>query len=168
MLKLKEVVIWGMVLVGSVFAASAQDVIKPVKVEIPEVYSRGNGGNVRCYIYKPAVSKGVKPVVRIYAQNNQRGIPMLLQYKYGTLPVRLLTIAKNTQYLLAFHVGIDDILYTLQGTSPYNWKWNGRAKAPLSPLVAIPGEKVKSIRWWAVVTSGNNTYTSDTLTSIIQ
>lgn len=168
MLKLKEVVIGGIVLVSTVFAARAQDAVKPVKIEIPEVYTGVDGGSVRCYIYKPTVSKGVKPVIRIYARNNQRGIPMLLQYKEGALPVRLLTLAKNSQYQLAFHVGIDEILYTSQGKSSYTWKWNGRAKAPASPLVAVPGEKVKSIRWWAVVTTGNNTYTSDTLTTTIE
>lgn len=168
MLKLKEVVIGGIILVSTVLAVRAQDAVKPVKIEIPEVYSAAGGGSVRCYIYKPAVSKGVRPVIRIYAQNNQRGIPMLLRYKNGVLPVRLLTLAKNSQYQLAFHVGTDEILYTSQGKSPYTWKWNGRAKAPASPLVAIPDEMVKSIRWWAVVTTGNNTYTSDTLITIIQ
>lgn len=147
--------------------AFAQKENNAIKIEVPATYNVNTAEDIRCYVYKPAIGKN-KPVIQIFAQNNQRGMPMKLLRNKTELPVRLLALARNTPYHLAFRVGANEVLYQKQGSSPYSWSWRGRAKVPASPIVAIPGERVENIKWWATVKIGNKTYTSDTLTTTIE
>lgn len=133
------------------------------KLEVAETYSTASDGFVICHVYKPAVKSTV--VVSIYAQNDQRAIPMQLRYKKGMLPVKLRLPAANTTYYQAVKIPLSKILIT-KPSADYSWMWRGKAKAPVSPIVAK--EKVSSIRWWAIVTIGKTTYTTDTLTTTIE
>lgn len=151
--------------IQSALSASAQEAITPIRIEVPAVYTTSAMGDVRCYLNKSTVGKS-KPVVRLFAQNNLRNIPMKLQHNRTEIPVRMLALARNSPYHLAFRVGVNEVLYQAQGSSPYSWSWRGRAKAPASPLAG--NEKPKSIKWWATVTIGAKIYTSDTLTTTIE
>lgn len=167
MIKLHKVFcICAMVLLSAI-SASAQKENKAIKLEVPATYNANIAEDLRCYVYKPALGKN-KPVIQIFAQNNQRGMPMKLLRNKTELPVRLLALARNTPYHLAFRAATNEVLYQKQGSSPYSWSWRGRAKAPASPIVAIPGERIENIKWWATVTIGTKTYTSDTLTTTIE
>lgn len=165
MTRLLKVFCTGILLTQSSIAAIAQEANKPVKIEVPTTYTANAAGDIRCYLNKAAVGNK-KPVVQVFAQNNLRSIPMKLQYKKTELPVRLLALARNSSYYLAFRAGVNEVLYQAQGNSPYSWSWRGRPKAPASPIAG--SEKVKTIKWWATVTIGTKTYTSDTLTTTIQ
>lgn len=156
----------GLYLLHSAHTTYAQEAPKPIKIEVSELFPVGTG-DVRCYLNKSAIGRN-KPVIQIFAQNNQRGMPMRLLHKRTELPVRMLALVRNTPYQLAFRAEINEVLYLAQGSSPYSWSWRGRAKALASPLVSIPGEKVETIKWWATVIIGTKTYTSDTLTTTIQ
>jgi len=148
----------------SAISVQAQEA-KPIKIEVPATYSANAAGDIRCLLNKATVGKN-KPVIQVFAQNNLRSIPMKLQHNKTELPVRMLALARNTPYQLAFRAGMNEVLYQAQGSSPYSWLWRGRAKAPASPIAG--SEKVKTIKWWATVTIGTKTYTSDTLTTTIQ
>lgn len=164
-MRLKRIVCTGVVSVLSAFGTIAQEANKPIKIELPATYTPTKGGDIRCYLNKAAVGKS-KPVVQVFAQNNLRNIPMKLQYNKTELPVRMLALARNSSYHLAFRAGMKEVLYQAQGSSPYSWSWRGRAKAPASPIAG--NKKVKTIKWWATVTIGTKTYTSDTLTTTIE
>lgn len=164
-MRLKRIVCTGIVSVLSAFGTMAQEAGKPIKIEVPATYTANAAGDIRCYLNKAAVGKS-KPVVQVFAQNNLRNIPMKLQYNKTELSVRMLALARNSQHHLAFRAGMKEVLYQTQGSSPYSWSWRGRAKAPASPIAG--NEKVKTIKWWATVTIGTKTYTSDTLTTTIE
>ncbi len=167
MIKLCKVLCTGILLVQSTVLAFAQNANKPIKIEVPSVYNANTIEDIRCYLLKPALGKR-RPVIQLFAQNNQRGMPMKLLRNKTELPVRMLALARNSPYHLAFRVGVNEVLYQEKGSSPYTWSWRGRAKAPASPIVALPGERVESIKWWATVKIGSKTYTSDTLTTTIE
>lgn len=164
-MRLNRVVYTTTLLVMSAFGTMAQEASKPIKIEVPATYTANVAGDIRCYLNKAAVGKN-KPIVQVFAQNNLRNIPMKLQYNRTELPVRMLALARNAPHHLAFRASMKEVLYQTQGKSPYSWSWRGRAKAPASPIVA--SEKVKTIKWWATVTIGTKTYTSDTLTTTIE
>ncbi|MBN8669552.1 MAG: hypothetical protein J0L80_02625 [Chitinophagales bacterium] len=167
MIKLHKVFCTSALTLLSAVSAFAQKENKAIKIEVPATFKVNTAEDIRCYLYKPALGKN-KPVIQIFAQNNQRGMPMMLLRNKTELPVRLLALARNTPYHLAFRAATNEVLYQKQGSSPYSWSWRGRAKAPASPIVAIPGERIESIKWWATVKVGNKTYTSDTLTTTIE
>ncbi|OSZ78445.1 hypothetical protein CAP35_09390 [Chitinophagaceae bacterium IBVUCB1] len=160
---LKTILLSAVTLAGTALYTSAQ-VQKPVaRLEVAEAYSTANDGFIACYVYKPSVKGTVS--VSIFAQNDQRAIPMQLRYKKGALPVKLRLPAANTPYYQAVKIPLSKILIT-KPSAEYSWMWRGKAKAPASPIVAM--DKVNSIKWWAVVTIGKTTYTTDTLTTTIE
>lgn len=165
MTRLNRIVCTGVLSAMSAYSTMAQEANKPIKIEVPATYTTTKGGDMRCFLNKAAIGKN-KPVVQVFAQNNLRNIPMKLQYNKTELPVRMLALARNSQHHLAFRVGLNEVLYQAQGSSPYSWSWRGRAKAPASPLAG--NEKPKTIKWWATVTLGTKTYISDTLTTTIE
>jgi hypothetical protein len=165
MIKLHKVFCTSALTLLSAVSAFAQKENKAIKLEVPPTYIANTAADIRCYLNKAAVGKH-KPVVQVFAQNNLRNIPMKLQYNKTELPVRMLALARNSQHHLAFRAGMNEVLYQAQGSSPYSWSWRGRAKAPASPIAG--NEKVKTIKWWATVTIGTKTYTSDTLTTTIE
>ncbi len=160
---LQSSLLLSVILIGAASNANAQTTTPVAKLEVSETYSAANDGFITCHVYKPAVKSEV--VVNIYAQNDQRAIPMQLRYKKSALPVKLRLPAANTPYYQAVKIPLSKVLIT-KPSADYNWVWRGKAKAPASPIVAK--EKVNSIRWWAVVTIGKSTYTTDTLTTIIE
>ncbi|MBS1772070.1 MAG: hypothetical protein JST82_04375 [Bacteroidetes bacterium] len=99
------------------------------------------------------------PEVYFYAQNDLKKIPMqlLLNKKPMKLggPGTMLSIKGK------------DIFFTADPGNGYSWIWNGRAKAPLSPITDVNGQKVKNVKCWLILRSGDKKYYSDTVTIAI-
>jgi hypothetical protein len=98
----------------------------------------------------------------LYAQNNVSRIPMRL-VKNGK-PIKPVSVIKN----IVFGVPIDHIFYKAPTDNGYAWRWKGRARAPLSPVMPVAGQKVDSVKCWAVLQVNKQTYLSDTITIQVQ
>lgn len=96
-----------------------------------------------------------------YANNDARAIPMQLVYNKGAIPVNTAKKGKNN---ILFTVAADDIFYTVPAESAYTWKWQGRARAPLSPVATVAQKQVKQVNCWAILKYKGKTYYSDTAT----
>ena len=144
---------------GQVFIRSTSEVFAPRKGDVPVI---------SCIIDGSLVKKGKTKVegFMFFALNDQRLIPMNLTKNYKAIPA-ILRAAKANSYII-FTAPASQLFFTDASKSQYKWAWRGRAKAPVSPIADVAGEKVKTVRCWFTVQIDKRTYTSDTLSLAIQ
>ncbi len=119
--------------------------------------------NLVCVAKDGVVKKNERNAIfTLYAQNNLSRIPMRL-VKNGK-PIKATSVMKN----IVFGVPIDEIFYKTPTDNGYTWKWKGRARAPLSPVMPVAGQKVTQVKCWAVLQVNKQAYLSDTITIQVQ
>ena len=126
-------------------------------------------GKITCVVKPGAINKHQGKVgFYLYARNDVRDIPMeLLKNMEPVCPKRIKTRKRGNPNIV-FLAMANDLFYTGTNTKGFSWKWKGRARAPLSPLVTSSGEKVSRIDCWFVLHTDNKTYTSDTISIRVQ
>gem|GEM_PF-6848919 len=126
-------------------------------------------GKITCAVTSGTFSKRPKDVkLYFYTRNDVRDIPMELIRKGKPLCPKRIKPRRNNNDNIVFMVMTDDIFFTDSSPKGYSWKWKGRARAPISPVVAVNGEKVNRLDCWFVLKANNKIYTSDTTSIIVQ
>lgn len=113
-------------------------------------------------------NKGQGMQIAFFAQNNLRQIPMELYRNDSTLNIMPVAVTRKNKFYPVFTASLEDLFTLNPAQTPYRWKWAGRAKAPVSPIADVAGEKVKNVKCWAIIRVGQQNYSSDTTTIQIQ
>lgn len=126
-------------------------------------------GIISCNVKEGLLRKndtGVK--LFFYTRNDVRDIPMELMLKRKPLPPKRLKAAKNSSDNIVFRTHADYIFFTEDPKNGYSWKWRGRGRPPISPIVPVAGQEVKQLQCWFVLQVNKQQYISDTISIQVQ
>jgi hypothetical protein len=141
---------------------------KKLSIEVSSKNFKVTGNDtafIRCRANKSLLEKNENVLLfHFFAQNDVRDLPMEL----GDKTVDYIILKKGNDRDIMFTERMAKIFFTTP-SDKYYWKWRGRAKAPVSPIVDVAGEKVKKLKCWFILQSGKKSFSSDTVTiNIIQ
>jgi hypothetical protein len=137
-----------------------------IKLSAPVYQAAGKKNNiVSCYA-DMRLLKGKLSGFGFYAMNDIRNVPMELTADGKPLPFT--SAANKGGEAMLFTAQLKDIFLLHAADSHYRWKWHARAKAPVSPVADVAGQKVKQVKCWFTLQVNQQHYSSDTVSISIQ
>ncbi|MCB0696384.1 MAG: hypothetical protein KDC07_03410 [Chitinophagaceae bacterium] len=129
----------------------------------------GENGKINCIINSGTFTKRPKDVkLYFYTQNDVRNIPMELVKNSKPLCPKKIRPRRNSNDIIVFSTLADDIFFTTASNKGYSWRWKGRARPPLSPVVPVNGQAVHKVECWFVLMADKQVYSSDTISITVQ